>query len=60
VGEIDGSGEEQLAYYCDYIQQKYPQWWEDDAVPILWTVGEVYEFAPCLANISTLELDEHG
>jgi hypothetical protein len=67
VGEIDGSGEEQLTYYCDYIRKKEPQWWKDDAVPILWSVvegcgehsGFDSETAPCLANISSFGLDEH-
>jgi hypothetical protein len=32
------SGEEQLRYYCDYIQRRYRQWWDADAVPIYWSV----------------------
>ena len=47
------TGEEQLAYYCDYIKRRYPQWWEADAVPIYWSVmgegdsGFGCEAAPC-------------
>lgn len=32
------SGEEQLAYYCDYIRKRYRDWWDADAVPIYWSV----------------------
>lgn len=36
------SGEEQLRYYVDYIRRsdRYVQWWNDDAVPIYWSVME--------------------
>lgn len=34
----EATGDEQLAYYCDYIRCRYRQWWDDDAVPIYWTV----------------------
>jgi hypothetical protein len=40
VDECDGDGQEQLQYYCDYIKRRYSQWWEADAVPILWTIVE--------------------
>jgi hypothetical protein len=60
VEEIDGNGEEQLAYYCNYIQERHPEWWGADAVPILWSVvenrgehsGFGTEAAPCLANLA--------
>ena len=44
----DQSGEGQLAYYVDYLQRRYPEWWEADAVPIYWSVrGDgVFEHAP--------------
>jgi hypothetical protein len=32
------SGEAQLTHYVEYIQQHYPHWWNDDAVPIYWSV----------------------
>jgi hypothetical protein len=36
------SGEEQLAYYCEYLRTayggRYRHWWNDDAVPIYWSV----------------------
>jgi hypothetical protein len=32
------SGDEQLAYYCDYIRRRYSHWWDADAVPIYWAV----------------------
>src|SRR5262249_15250521 len=38
VDDCDGNGEDQLAYYCEYIRTRYPQWWESDAVPIYWSV----------------------
>jgi hypothetical protein len=52
--EEEGPG--QLRYYCDYIQRRYPQWWEADAVPIYWTVmgsGDAFgcETAPCRTNL---------
>jgi hypothetical protein len=52
----DATGDEQLRYYCDYIKNRYPQLWKDDAVPILWTVmgdgdGFGCEFAPCHSGI---------
>ena len=34
----DQSGTGQLAYYVDYVQRGYPEWWEADAVPIYWSV----------------------
>jgi hypothetical protein len=34
----DQTGDEQLRYYCDYIQRRYSHWWESDAVPIYWAV----------------------
>ena len=34
----DLSGEEQLEEYVRYIRDKYPQYWEQDAVPIYWGV----------------------
>jgi len=45
----DQSGPGQLAYYVDYVQRRYPEWWEADAVPIYWSVrGEpgIAEDAP--------------
>lgn len=44
--ELDGEG--QLAEYVQYLERRYPQWLDDDAVPILWTVAGpgTYEFAP--------------
>jgi hypothetical protein len=35
---LPASGEEQLAYYVDYIRRRYPHWWNADAVPIYWSV----------------------
>lgn len=51
----DESGEEQLQYYVQYIQRRYPQWWDDDAVPIYWSVrgdGDAFgsEAAPCMTK----------
>jgi hypothetical protein len=48
----DADGAEQLQFYVEYIKRKHPAWWEDDAVPIYWTVrGEgsdsICEEAPC-------------
>lgn len=34
----DRSGEDQLAEYVRYICREYPQYWEQDAVPIYWMV----------------------
>lgn len=34
----DQSGEGQLDYYIDYVQRRYPHWWEADAVPKLSTI----------------------
>jgi hypothetical protein len=44
----DQSGEGQLAYYVDYVQRRYPQWWNADAVEIMWSVrGDgIFEYAP--------------
>jgi hypothetical protein len=48
----DQSGEGQPDYYIDYVQRRYPHWWEADAVPIWWFVmGEhICEFAPMNAH----------
>ena len=43
------SGVAQLAYYESYVQRRYPEMWEADAVRIDWFVegdGGVFEFAP--------------
>lgn len=40
-------GEEQLTYYVEYLERKYPHWLEQDAVPIYWSVsGCQQEYAP--------------
>jgi hypothetical protein len=39
IDDCDGdNGDDQLRYYVDYIQRRYPHWWESDAVSIYWTV----------------------
>ncbi len=56
----DQSGPGQLAYYVEYVRRDYPEWWEDDAVPIYWSVrGEpgIYEYAP---NCALHVLHEDG
>src|SRR5262249_10587364 len=63
VDDCDGNGEDQLAYYCEYIRTRYPQWWESDAVPIYWSVigdgdGFGSETAPCAANLRVTERDD--
>jgi hypothetical protein len=44
----DQSGSGQLIVYIDHIRDRYPEWWESDAVPIYWAVrGDViFEAAP--------------
>jgi predicted GIY-YIG superfamily endonuclease len=46
--ELDGEG--QFEEYVRYIQRRYAQWWDTDAVPIVWAVhnswGQVFESAP--------------
>lgn len=44
--ELDGEG--QLEAYVRYLKQRYPQWLEADAVPILWSVvgNGTFENAP--------------
>jgi hypothetical protein len=41
-------GEDQLAYYVRYVVERYPHWWETDAVPIIWSVRgkTTHEAAP--------------
>jgi hypothetical protein len=54
----DQSGAGQLAYYVDYLQRHFPEWWDADAVPIGWSVrGEgIWEYAP---NDPDEQLDEN-
>jgi hypothetical protein len=35
---MPASGEEQLEYYCNMIRENYPHYWEQDAVPVYWSV----------------------
>jgi hypothetical protein len=44
----DQTGARQLAYYVDYVQRRYPEWWESDPAPIYWSVrGDgIFEAAP--------------
>jgi hypothetical protein len=52
VGYLDGEG--QLAAYVQYIEEGYPAWLKDDAVPIVWTVHShwrgLIEMAPFQAD----------
>ncbi len=34
----DESGDAQLRAYVQYIKDRYPHWWEMDAVPIYWSI----------------------
>lgn len=54
------SGEAQLAYYIDYVRRGYPQCWDNDAVPIMWSVrGDgISEYAPVEHGDAAL-WDEH-
>lgn len=58
VGDYDHlDGEGQLAVYLEYLEENYPQWLEDDEVPILWSIrgGTVSEFAPFQVGKFALE-----
>jgi len=58
VGDYDHlDGEGQLAVYLEYLEENYPQWLEDDEVPILWSVRgrSVSAFAPFQVGKFALE-----
>lgn len=40
------SGDEQLDAYVRYVRERYAEWWEQDAVPIYWSLVPVHETAP--------------
>lgn len=42
----DDDGQVQLDYYIEYIRKRYSDLWDQDAVPIYWTVMPAHETAP--------------
>lgn len=61
-GELDGSacvdgcdsgdGADQLRFYVEWIRRNNPEWLDDDAVPIYWSVMPAAETAPFQPSFS--------